>query len=78
MVAHYIAEFFADARNTVVDALRNAGVHWSDIPISTAVTAPLRVRDIFNVDEFTLSSLDHNTAKRPFTALEQRWRDLVG
>jgi DNA ligase (NAD+) len=68
VVAHYIAEFFADARNTaVVDALRNAGVHWSDIPVSTAVTAPLAGKTF--VLTGTLSSLDRNTAKDRLQAL---------
>ena len=34
VVAHYVAEFFADARNNeVIAALRASGVQWSDIEV---------------------------------------------
>jgi DNA ligase (NAD+) len=69
VVAHYIAEFFADARNiAVVDALRNAGVHWSDMPASTAMAAAPLAGKTF-VLTGTLTSLDRNAAKDRLQAL---------
>ncbi len=67
VVAHYIAEFFADSRNiAVIDALRRAGVQWP--PITTVEnTNPLQGMTL--VLTGTLSSLDRNTAKDRLQAL---------
>lgn len=68
IVAHYIAEFFADARNTtVVDALRQAGVHWQNIEVAAETASPLAGKTF--VLTGTLASLDRNTAKDRLQAL---------
>ena len=68
VVAHYLAEFFADARNTaVVNALRGAGVHWQDMAVAAETTSPLAGKTF--VLTGTLSSLDRNTAKDRLQAL---------
>ncbi|MEZ5493817.1 MAG: NAD-dependent DNA ligase LigA [Pseudomonadales bacterium] len=68
VVAHYIAEFFADARNTaVVDALRQAGVHWQNIAVAAETASPLAGKTF--VLTGTLASLDRNTAKDRLQAL---------
>jgi len=68
VVAHYIAEFFADARNVaVVKTLRAAGVHWQDIAAVAEVASPLAGKTF--VLTGTLSSLDRHAAKDRLQAL---------
>lgn len=68
VVAHYIAEFFADARNTaVVNALRAAGVRWQNVEVAAETASPLAGRTF--VLTGTLSSLDRNAAKDRLQAL---------
>ncbi len=68
VVAHYVAEFFADARNrAVIAALQAAGVHWPALQAVPADTLPLAGKTF--VLTGTLASLDRNTAKDHLQAL---------
>jgi DNA ligase (NAD+) len=68
VVAHYVAEFFADPRNTaVISALRQSGVNWPDIAILAGSQKPLSGKTF--VLTGTLSQLDRNTAKDRLQAL---------
>lgn len=41
-VAHFVREFFEDSHNlAVIEALRNAGVHWDDLPEADRSLQPL-------------------------------------
>jgi DNA ligase (NAD+) len=68
VVAHYVAEFFADPRNNaVIAALRAAGVHWPAIEVMAGSHKPLSGKTF--VLTGTLASLDRNTAKDRLQAL---------
>lgn len=68
VVAHYIAEFFADARNmAVITALRQAGIHWPNIAVNSAEEKPLAGKTF--VLTGTLVAFDRNTAKERLQAL---------
>ncbi|HSC76345.1 MAG TPA: NAD-dependent DNA ligase LigA [Pseudomonadales bacterium] len=68
VVAHYVAEFFADSRNNrIIAALRNAGVHWPVIDVQSGNHKPLSGKTF--VLTGTLVSLDRNTAKDRLQAL---------
>lgn len=68
VVAHYVAEFFADARNTaVIAALSAAGVHWPAIEAQAGSHKPLSGMTF--VLTGTLASLDRNSAKDQLQAL---------
>ena len=68
VVAHYAAEFFADARNNeVIAALRASGVRWPDIEVQTESHKPLSGMTF--VLTGTLAGLDRNAAKDRLQAL---------
>lgn len=62
VVAHFVAEFFAEPRNReVIAALRQAGVQWPAIVASQSAAQPLAGKTF--VLTGTLETLDRNTAK---------------
>lgn len=68
VVAHYVAEFFADARNNeVIAALRASGVQWPDIEVQEGSYKPLSGMTF--VLTGTLAGLDRNAAKDRLQAL---------
>jgi len=68
VVGHYLVEFFADARNqAVIEALRQAGVHWQDIAVQGEHEKPLLGKTF--VLTGTLATLDRNSAKDRLQAL---------
>ena len=68
VVAHYVAEFFADARNNeVIAALRASGVQWPDIEVQEGSHKPLSGMTF--VLTGALSGLDRNAAKDRLQAL---------
>jgi DNA ligase (NAD+) len=68
VVAHYVAEFFADPRNNnVIAALRSSGVHWPVIDVLSGSHKPLSGKTF--VLTGTLANLDRNTAKDRLQAL---------
>lgn len=68
VVAHYVADFFADARNVaVIAALRAAGVQWPQAQAAAASTQPLAGKTF--VLTGTLATLDRHSAKDRLQAL---------
>jgi DNA ligase (NAD+) len=68
VVAHYVAEFFADARNNeVIAALRASGVQWPDIEVQEGSHKPLSGMTF--VLTGALAGLDRNAAKDRLQAL---------
>ncbi|HQQ63496.1 MAG TPA: NAD-dependent DNA ligase LigA [Pseudomonadales bacterium] len=68
VVAHFAGEFFADRRNReVIEALRQAGVHWPDIAVQQPTAQPLAGKTF--VLTGTLATLDRNTAKDKLVSL---------
>jgi DNA ligase (NAD+) len=68
VVAHYVAEFFADSRNcAVIAALRASGVQWPAIEVHADSYKPLSGMTF--VLTGTLANLDRNTAKDRLQAL---------
>ena len=68
VVAHYVAEFFEDARNNeVIAALRASGVQWPDIEVQEGSHKPLSGMTF--VLTGTLAGLDRNAAKDRLQAL---------
>ncbi len=68
VVAHFVAEFFADQRNrTVIEQLQAAGVCWPDIEVVARAELPLAGKTF--VLTGTLSAMDRNAAKDALVAL---------
>ncbi|HSC69245.1 MAG TPA: NAD-dependent DNA ligase LigA [Cellvibrio sp.] len=68
VVAHFVAEFFAQPSNRdAVTALRNAGVHWSDIEVANPTLLPLI--GLTYVLTGTLEAMSRDDAKAHLLAL---------
>lgn len=68
VVAHFVAEFFAQESNRVaVEKLRNAGIHWDNIEV--AIPEELPLNGLTYVLTGTLESMSRDDAKAHLLAL---------
>lgn len=68
VVAHFVAEFFSQESNRIaVEKLRDAGVHWDDIQVSSPEELPLN--NLTYVLTGTLEAMSRDDAKAHLLAL---------